>query len=145
MSPKQCPAITSRGTQCQGYVHAGHDWCPAHDPARAEARRRSASKAGRSKQGGEIATIKQKLKELYDDTRSGKIPTNVGQVCGTIAGVQLKVLDTEVREREVVIKEREFVEVRLPEFQQLQNEVAELKEMLARKGTENGRARSWAG
>lgn len=142
---RQCPAITSKGQPCQGYVHPSKEYCPAHDPARVEDRRRAASIAGRSKQGSEIAEIKRKLRELYDDTRSGRIPTNVGQVCGTIAGVQLKVLDTEIKEREVTVKERELTEIRIPEFTQLQGEVEELREMLADKESRNGRGSAWAG
>jgi len=140
---KQCPAITSKGEPCQGYVHPSKEYCPAHDPARAEARKRASSIAGRSKQGSEISEIKRKLKELYADTRSGKIPTNVGQVCGTIAGVQLKAVELELRERETVVKEREFVEIRKPEFEQLAGEVAALKELVEEQNA--SRRKPWAG
>ena len=140
---KQCPAITSKGAPCQGYVHPSKEYCPAHDPARVEARKRAASIAGRSKQGSEISEIKRKLKELYADTRSGKIPTSVGQVCGTIAGVQLKAVELELRERETVVKEREFVEIRKPEFEQLAGEVVALKELVEEQNA--SRRKPWAG
>src|SRR5215212_5855093 len=113
---RQCPTITSKGEPCQGYVHPSKEYCPAHDPARAEARKKAASIAGRSKQGSEISEIKRKLRELYDDTRSGKIPTNIGQVCGTIAGVQLKAAEVEIKERDVAVREKELSLIKIPEF-----------------------------
>lgn len=142
----RCSANKADGSQCERIVDGRSTYCYSHDPSRKEQRRRAASKAGSTKPGSEVAELKATLKKLYDDTRSGKIPTNVGQVCATIAGVQLKVLDTELREREVRVKEVELTQIRLPEFEQLQGEVAELKEMIARKGAENGRGgRAWAG
>jgi hypothetical protein len=67
----------------------------------------------------------------------------VGQVCATIAGVELKVLDLLLREREVRVKELEFERIRLPEFEQLQSEVEELRALVEEKGT--SRRNPWAG
>jgi hypothetical protein len=128
--PNNCAAITRRGEQCRGLVLAGGEYCSAHDPDRAEARRRAASKAGRAKSGSEVSDLKATLKQLFEDTRAGRIPTSIGQTCATIAGVQLKLLDVELKEREVVVRERELAEIRLPEFQRLEDEVAALRELV---------------
>jgi hypothetical protein len=140
---RQCAAITTKGTPCQGYVHPSKEYCPAHDPDRQEARRRFASKAGRSRQGGEIADVKQQLRQLADDVRAGRVNTGIGSVTAQILGVFLKAVEVEIREREATVKEREFTEIRKPEFETLQGEVAELKAMVEEQGSD--RRKSWSG
>ena len=139
----QCAGITRSGEQCKGIVQQGSDWCPAHNPARAEARRRAASKAGSARSDSEAAELKQKLATLYEDVRSGRCKTSIGQTCATVAGVQLKALDTVIREREVRVKELEFSQIRLPEFQQLSAEVEELRRVVEEKSVV--RRNPWAG
>jgi hypothetical protein len=143
--PSKCAAITRKGEPCRGLVRPGNDYCPAHDPARAEERRRSASKAGRSRTGGEIAEVKAQLRTLADDVLNGQVDRGTGSVTAQILGVWLKAAEVEIRERETVVKEREFVEVRLPEFQRLEGEVQELRELLAEKESRDKRGNSWAG
>src|SRR5829696_6987429 len=140
----RCAGFKPDNSQCERIVDERSTYCYSHDPSRKEQRRRAASKAGRAKPGSEVAELKARLKKLYDDTRSGRIPTNIGQVCATIAGVQLKVIDAELREREVRVKEVELEQIRLPEFRELQGEVAELKAMLEEKSS-SGRRSPWAG
>src|SRR5215217_6002331 len=143
---KQCPAITSKGEPCQGYVHPGKEFCPSHDPARAEARKRAASLAGRSRQGGEIAQIKATLKQLAEDVLKKRVSPGIGSVANQVYGTLLKCLETEIRERDVAVREREFVEIRLPEFMELKGEVAELREALETQASSGKRgASSWAG
>jgi len=110
-----------------------------------EARKRAASIAGRSKPGTEISEVKRQLRKLADDTLAGRVNTGVASVASQVLGIWLKAVDTEIREREATVKEREFVEVRLPEFTQLQGEVSELRELVATKDTTNRRSGSWAG
>ncbi len=141
----KCSAIIRKGDQCRGLVSPGSEYCAAHDPARADARRRAASIAGRSKPGSEISEVKRQLRQLADNCMAGRVPTGVASVTSQILGVWLKAADTEIREREIVVKERELTEIRIPEFTQLQNEVEELKEMLEEKETRSGRSSSWAG
>jgi len=57
--------------------------------------------------------------------------------------VQLKALDTVIREREVRVKELEFSQIRLPEFQQLSAEVEELRRVVEEKSVV--RRNPWAG
>jgi hypothetical protein len=139
----RCAGFKPDGVPCERIVDDRSTFCYSHDPTRKEQRRRAASKAGSTKPGSEVAELKSKLAKLYEDTRSGRCPSNVGQVCATIAGVELKVLDLLLREREVRVKELEFERIRLPEFEQLQSEVEELRALVEEKGTSS--RNPWAG
>src|SRR5215217_7441401 len=44
-----CSAIKANGERCRGIAATGSDYCPAHDPARADARIKAASKAAKSR------------------------------------------------------------------------------------------------
>jgi hypothetical protein len=74
----RCPAITSKGEPCQGYVHPGKEFCPAHDPARAEARKVAASKAGRVRTHTEFREVKAQLRELAEDGWKNYWPRKTG-------------------------------------------------------------------
>ena len=141
---RKCPSITSKGEPCRGYVHPGKEYCPAHDPSRADARRRAASLAGRSRSGGEIHEVKAKLRKLADDVLAKKVDKGTGSVVSQILGVLLKAIEVELRERETTVKEREFTEIKLPEFSQLQAEVAELREFLDQQSSNERSGNSWA-
>jgi len=76
-----------------------------------------------------VAALKAKLAKLYEDTRAGKCRSNVGQVCATIAGVELKALDLVLRERETVVKEKELELIKIPEVQEIRKELREVREL----------------
>lgn len=140
-----CSAITSKGTPCRNAPTTGSSYCPAHAPERAEARRRSASIAGRSKPATEVHEVKRQLRKLANDVLSGAVNTSKGSVLSQILRVWLKAAEVEIRERETAAKEREFTEIRLPEFSQLQSEVAELRELLDQQNSSKRSASTWAG
>src|SRR5215217_8820737 len=72
-----CSAITSKGTPCRNAPTTGSSYCPAHAPERAEARRRSASIAGRSKPATEVHEVKRQLRKLANDVLSGAVNTSI--------------------------------------------------------------------
>jgi len=76
----RCGAIKANGERCKGIAGRGSEWCPAHDPARAEQRRRAASKAARSRPGKEVASIKSEIRSLIEGLLSGKLDKGVGAV-----------------------------------------------------------------
>jgi len=76
---------------------------------------------------------------------SGAVNTSKGSVLSQILRVWLKAAEVEIRERETAAKEREFTEIRLPEFSQLQSEVAELRELLDQQNSSKRSASTWAG
>ena len=110
----RCPAITRAGRPCKGLVGAGCDYCPAHDPARSEARQRAASKAARSKPNKELAALKDQLAKLAEDTLAGRVDRGVAAVVGQIANVRLRLIETERR-----LKETEELEERLRELEEM--------------------------
>ena len=140
----KCAAITRAGEPCKGFVHPGYEYCPAHRPDRAEARKRAASKAGRSKAGSEIADVKAQLRTLADDTLAKKVDRGTASVVAQVLGVWLKAVEGEIRERDVALREKEYAEIRLPEFQALSSEVEELRRLVDEKSSGNRRG-SWAG
>ena len=93
----ECAAITRNGQPCRGLVRAGNDYCPAHDPARQEARRRAASKAGRSRPGRELTEVKRDIRHVGDGVRDGSIESRVGAVVFQGYNTLLKTLDVERR------------------------------------------------
>ena len=76
-----CSAIKANGERCKGIAATGSDYCPAHDPARAEARRRSARKAARSKGGGrELDKIKAGVRTIIAAVIRGRLDRGQGAV-----------------------------------------------------------------
>jgi len=82
-------------------VRLGSDYCPAHDPARQEARRAAASKAARSKPGGEISALKEQLKKLADDVLAGRVGPKAGAVVAQAANVYARLIQLEIKVKEL--------------------------------------------
>ncbi len=97
----QCAANTRNGRPCRGLVRLGSDYCPAHDPARADARRRAASKAARSKPGREINALKEQLKKLTADVLAGRVGSKAGAVVAQAANVYARLLQLEMKVKEL--------------------------------------------
>ena len=99
-SVDKCAAKTRNGRPCRGLVRPGSDYCPAHDPARADARRRAASKAARSKPGGEIRDLKDRLEGLADDVLAGRVEPKAGAVVTQTVGAYSRLMELERKIRE---------------------------------------------
>jgi hypothetical protein len=67
----RCQGIKRDGGRCTVAVAAGVNWCFNHDPARAEERRRNASRAGKSAGGREIRDLKRRISEVIDGVLEG--------------------------------------------------------------------------
>ena len=93
----QCAAIKADGERCRGVAKAGSNWCPAHDPARREARRLIASKAARSKGGDELRALKERVRELYRAIHAGEVDPKSGAVLTQIANTEARIVDLEHR------------------------------------------------
>jgi hypothetical protein len=123
----KCSGIKANGERCRGIAKAGSDYCPAHDPARADARRLQAAKAGRVRASGEISLVKARLREIAEDVLSGKLDTGRGSVAGQVLGVYLRACQQELRQRE---------------YDELRGEMIELRELFEQGSAEG---RSWTG
>jgi hypothetical protein len=108
----KCIGFKPDGSLCQGVAKRGSDWCPSHDPARKDARRRSASKAARSKPGREIGNLKAQLAELAENVLNATVEPKVGAVVTQIFNARIKLIDCERR-----IKEADELEAKIEEIQ----------------------------
>jgi hypothetical protein len=78
-----CSAIKANGERCKGIAATGSDYCPAHDPSRAEARSRSARKAAMSKgngSAGELDKIKADVRIVIAAVLQGRVDRGRGAV-----------------------------------------------------------------
>jgi glutathione S-transferase len=94
----------------------GHDYCPAHDPNRVEARKRAASRAARAGHGGDLREVKDRLKELAEDVLGGRVDRGDAAVASQVLNVYLRAVSVEQKLREV---------------QELEQRLAQLEEALA--------------
>jgi len=121
-----CSAIKANGERCKGIAATGSDYCPAHDPARAEERSRMASRAAKSRLSStmmDIPTIKSKLKDLYDAVLEGRVDRSAAAVANQIANTQLRAVEVERR-----VREQDDLESRLDELEGLLEEAEERRE-----------------
>jgi hypothetical protein len=94
----------------------GSTWCISHDPEKAEARRRRASKGG--KRGGrgrpsvELARLEARFEDLADKVLAGEVERGVGAVVGQLLnGARACVRDgLAAREQEELMARLEEVE-----------------------------------
>lgn len=108
----KCRATKRDGSRCTQTVTAANGLCWAHDPAYADKRRRSASRAGSSKGSGEISDLKRQLKDLAADVLSGAVGRSdavaVNQILNTRA--RLIELERKIREQEELDERLEALE-----------------------------------
>ena len=123
----RCTATKGDGAPCQAIVKESQQVCHAHDPARADQRRRAASKAGKSRTGGEISVIKTRLRELAEDVVADRVTTAKGSVAAQILGVYLRAVEQERKQLE---------------YEELRGEMSELRELFE-SGSAGGH--SWTG
>jgi|SRR5215217_68605 len=111
-----CSAIKENGERCKGISATGSDYCPAHDPARAEDRRKAASKAAKSRHDPEIRRIKGLLQDLYVKVLQGEVGRQAA-VANQIANTQLRAIELERR-----VRDQDELEDRLDELEDLLEE-----------------------
>jgi hypothetical protein len=119
-----CSTIKANGERCRGIAATGSDYCPAHDPARAEARIKAASKAAKSRSvtvtETDITIIKDALRDIYEAVLEGRVERSAAAVAGQIANTQLRAVELERR-----IREQNDLEARLDDLEGLLEEAEE--------------------
>ena len=113
----RCQGIKRDGGRCTVAVAAGVQWCFNHDPARAEERRRNASRAGKSAGGREIRDLKRRISDVVDAVLEGA--QDRGRAAVAIQGLNAL---RAVVELERKIKETEELEARLEALERTQAE-----------------------
>jgi hypothetical protein len=107
-----CPGVTRAGTLCGRPVAEGADFCHYHDPARAEQRRRIASKAGKSKPLSESARLRRGLFALIEEVKSAEVDPKVANTIAVLANSIIGTLRLDSKLREL-----EDIEIRLKDLE----------------------------
>src|SRR5215210_7381775 len=99
----RCAGFKPDGTHCERFVGASQTYCYAHDPARAEKRKRDAAKAGRSSPNREVQAVKAQLQALVDGLLAGEVERAKAAVCGQLLNVKLRALalERDIRETDL--------------------------------------------
>ncbi len=113
----RCAGNKPDGTPCERIVGASQRYCYSHDETRREQRRRAASKAGRSKAGGELAQVKGELRALAGAVLAGRIDKGRASVATQALGVYLRAVEIERK-----IRETEELESRIEALEQARGE-----------------------
>jgi hypothetical protein len=113
----RCAGIKRDGGRCTAVVGASQEYCYAHDPARAEERRRNASRAARAKPGRELAGVKAQLEDLLRDVLAGSLETGRAAVANQLINTRLRAIEQERKNRET-----EDLEVRIEALERTQGQ-----------------------
>ncbi len=125
----QCIGVKPNGELCQGVAVRGSDYCPAHDPRRKEARKRSASKAAKAKKPArEVGHIKLEVAELIRQVREKEMERADAIACGQLYNVVLRAVS---------------VGLKVHETQVLEARVEELERLLEKGEDSEARAKPW--
>ncbi len=109
----RCAGIKRDGGRCAVVVGPGHSHCYAHDPTRAEERKRNASRGGKSKNsGGELPELKRQLKDLAAGVLDGTIDRARAAVANQLLNTVVRVVEQErkIRETEELAERLEALE-----------------------------------
>jgi len=100
----ECSAKTANGQPCKRIAMPPSQYCYAHNPERAAARRRNASKGGktggRGRPGADLGEIKDQLKAMLGGVLSGRILPGVAAVATQIQNSRLRAVEVERRLKE---------------------------------------------
>ena len=108
----QCAGIKRDGGRCAVVVGAGQSHCYAHDPTRAEERRRNARRAGRSSGATEVRLLERQLEELTHRVVEGDLESGRGAVAAQLINTRIRLLEYGRR-----LKETEDLEGRMEEIE----------------------------
>lgn len=108
----RCAGNTRDGRQCTAIVKPPQTYCYQHDPARAEERRRNASRAGRSTGGREVRDLKRRISDVVDGVLSGEIDKGSAAVAIQGLNAYRATLETErkITEQEELMERLEALE-----------------------------------
>ena len=105
---KRCSALTAGGGRCQRIVSDSSEYCYSHDPAQAEARKRNASRGGKSGGKGrtaprahEASDIRAELRRMAAEVEAGELDRGAAAVAGQLLNYALGALRTELKAQEI--------------------------------------------
>jgi hypothetical protein len=97
-----CAGITRSGLRCTQSVEAGLQFCHHHDPARADERRRAASRAGKSRTPHMVRELHETLAQVTEDVIGGQLTPYAGMSVAQLINARIKLLEFERAEREQI-------------------------------------------
>ena len=106
-----CAGIKRDGGRCTTVVTGDDDYCYQHDPARADERRRGASRAGRSRPARELAQIKRQLSDVIEAVRNKELDKGIGAVVFQGFNTLLKAIEVERKENRLEQIERDIADL----------------------------------
>jgi hypothetical protein len=95
-----CRATKASGDPCKAPATGPHGFCWAHDPANAEQRSRTASKAARSRPSRELVRVKEQLEDLTRDVLAGELETSRAAVANQLVNTRLRAIEQERKNKE---------------------------------------------
>ncbi len=110
-----CSGIKADGGRCKAQAITGSEWCFNHHPAYEEQRRQRASRGG--KRGGrgrpqaELTDIKDRLRVMVEDVRTGAMDRADAAVCGQLYNTLIRAVSVELRVREMLEFEERLEEL----------------------------------
>ncbi len=109
-----CPGITRSGSRCTAVVRPPQIHCYLHDPQLADKRRRSASKAGRSRPSRELQAVKDQLRDLTAKVLAGEVERADAIAASQLLNVWLRATEIQrkVSETEDLLARLESLEKR---------------------------------
>jgi hypothetical protein len=122
-----CSGIRADGGRCGAQATSGSELCIGHDPDKAEARHRRASKGGkrggRGRPSSELNRLRERFEALADHVLTGRIERGAGAVAGQLLnGARSCVRDgLAAREQEELVARLEALEAGLEQRTQGQN------------------------
>jgi hypothetical protein len=122
-----CSGIRADGGRCRAQAMRKSEWCVGHDPDKAEARHRRASKGGkrggRGRPSSELNRLRERFEALADDVLTGRIERADGAVAGQLLnGARSCVRDgLAAREQEELVGRLEALEAGLEQRPEQRN------------------------
>ena len=113
----RCAGKKADGTPCERIVASSQGLCYAHDGAFAEARKRAASTAARSKPNRELGALKGQLRAVADGVLSGTVEPKRGAVAVQALSALMRAIEQERK-----IRELEELADRLDELEEMLEE-----------------------
>jgi hypothetical protein len=120
----QCQRIKGDGNRCRNTATGSNGLCSAHDPARADARKKNASRAGRAGGRGRPSTELRRLQHMFEElvgrVDDGDIVRADAAVMGQLLnGARACIRDLiAARDQEELVGRMEAIEVELEEQKQ---------------------------
>ena len=100
----RCLGTKRDNSPCTVTVEPPQTYCWWHDPANALARKRAASRggkrAGRGRPMAELGEVKERLREMAEDVRDGKMDRADAAVCSQLYGTLIRCVSVELKARE---------------------------------------------